>query len=117
MADLVNALFTRLDPHIVVPAYLLEDDNMLIERVEQWIADGKQEGRKEGRQEGRQEGRKEGAATILLRLLEHRFGVLPEVVRARVQAADTELLAAWGMRILTAESLDGVFADPPPDGR
>jgi hypothetical protein len=105
VADLVNALFTRLDPHIVVPAYLLEDDNMLIERVEQWIADGKQEGRKEG------------AATILLRLLEHRFGVLPEVVRARVQAADTELLAAWGMRILTAESLDGIFADPPPDGR
>jgi hypothetical protein len=109
VADLVTALFTRLDPDIMVPAFLLEDDNMLIDRVEQWIADGKQEARKEGRKAGRQE----GAAIILLRQLEHRFGVLPEVVRARVQSADTDLLADWSMRILTAESLDGVFGDRP----
>jgi hypothetical protein len=115
--DLLATMINTMDPKLRVPDNLLEARNMFEAETEQWKRNYKSEGRKEGRQEGRQEGRKEGAATILLRLLEHRFGVLPEVVRDRVQAADTNLLTAWGMRILTAESLDGVFADPPPDGR
>lgn len=82
---------------------------MLVERVEQWIADGKLAGRQEGLQEGLQK----GEAAMLLRLLEGRFGALPDAVRQRVQAADLAMLQTWGMRILDAESLDGVFADRP----
>jgi hypothetical protein len=40
----------------------------------------------EGREEGAgEEGREEGATYVLLRLLEHRFGELPEAVAAHVQ--------------------------------
>jgi len=107
--DLLRALFTRLDPDMPVPGNPLETRNMLVERVEQWIADGKLAGRQEGLQEGLQK----GEAAMLLRLLEGRFGALPDAVRQRVQAADLAMLQTWGMRILDAESLDGVFADRP----
>ncbi|MFM7584357.1 MAG: DUF4351 domain-containing protein [Caldilinea sp.] len=65
----------------------------------------REEGREKGREEGREEGRKEGATYMLLRLLEHRFGELPEAVTAHVQRlslAQTEVLVN---QALGAESL------------
>jgi len=72
-------------------------------------AEGREEGREEGRQEGREEGRKEGKR-LLLRLLTLRFRELPEPVVAWVQGATPEELELWAERILTAASLDEVFA-------
>ena len=61
-----------------------------------------------GRAERRAKGRQEGEATLLLRLLERRFGALPAPVRDRI--ADTATLEAWGLRVLDAGSLDEVLA-------
>jgi predicted transposase YdaD len=66
--------------------------------------------REEGRQEGHQEGRREGEAEMLLRLLRIRFWTLPTDAVARVQAADPETLLHWSERVLSAATLDEVFA-------
>ena len=70
--------------------------------------------REESLQEGRQEGRKEGQVEVLLRLLSLRFGKLPAPVVQRMQEAADAELAGWTERVLTAPSLDAVFADELP---
>jgi hypothetical protein len=47
---------------------------------------------------------------LLIRLLTHRFGALPEDVLARIRVADTATLGRWAERQLTAQSIDDVFA-------
>lgn len=61
------------------------------------------------RQEGRQTGRQEGEAIMLLRLLEKRFGNVPDALRATIHSADPETLLNWSERVLTCETLDNVF--------
>jgi Domain of unknown function (DUF4351) len=64
---------------------------------------------KKGRLEGRREGRREGEVRLLLGQLERKFGPLPEAVRQRVSAADSERLLRWGEGLLAAERLDELF--------
>jgi hypothetical protein len=52
----------------------------------------------------------QGEAEMLLRLLRIRFGTLPTDAVARVQEADPEILLHWSERVLTAATLDEVFA-------
>ena len=80
---------------------LLEDDELLLElpylrRI---------------REEGRAEGRREGEVEILLRLLRLRFGTVPADVTTRVTTADPETLLRWSDRVLSAPTLEAVFAD------
>jgi predicted transposase YdaD len=63
------------------------------------------------RAEGHAEGRREGEAEVLLRQLRIRFGALPEDVTARLKAADAETLLRWSERVLSAPTLDAVFAE------
>ncbi|MBF0604677.1 MAG: DUF4351 domain-containing protein [Nitrospirae bacterium] len=56
-----------------------------------------------------QEGRQKGEAALLLRLLQRRFGPLPESVTEWLHAADLSTLELWGDRVLDARSLDDVF--------
>jgi trimethylamine:corrinoid methyltransferase-like protein len=58
-----------------------------------------------------QEGVQKGEATLLLRLLERRFGPLPDDITSRVHAAATTVLEEWGLRVLDAENLAEVFGD------
>ena len=90
---------------------------MLATRAEAWeqklqqrVREGEQRAEQRGRQEGEQKGRQEGEAAILRRLLERRFGALPDWARDRIAAADTAALAEWGLRGLDAGSLDDVLA-------
>ena len=78
---------------------------MLAERVKEWTKTWVEQGLEKGREQGRQE----GEAALLLRLLERKFGPLPEEVRQRVAAADSDALLAWGERVLTADTLEEVF--------
>ena len=71
-----------------------------------WIEQGIERGRSEGREEGRAEGR----AGIVLRLLELRFGDVPDAVRERVRGASAAELEAWAEAVLVAASLDEVLA-------
>lgn len=63
----------------------------------------------EGRMAGRDEGRTEGEAALLLRLLERRFGNVPEDTQQRIRKADAETLLLWGERILDAKTLEDIW--------
>ncbi len=108
-AELLGGLMGPLAPGVRVPEELLEVRNMLATRAEDWKRQWLQEGRAKGRAEGLTEGLMKGEAALLLRQLERRFGALPTEVRARVAAADTTALEAWGLRVLDAGSLDDVL--------
>jgi hypothetical protein len=54
-------------------------------------------------------GKQRGEATMLLRLLRHKFGDLAETTRQRVETADPDTLLTWSERILTADSIEEVL--------
>ncbi|HAS52022.1 MAG TPA: cytosolic protein [Gammaproteobacteria bacterium] len=59
---------------------------------------------------GIEKGRAEGQVKFFSFLLQQRFGELPEWVEARLQQADPTNLETWGMRMLSAQRLEEVFA-------
>ena len=61
------------------------------------------------RQEGRAEGLHEGEARFLTRLLERRFGPLPDEFAARIGAASTLQLERWSEAALDAPTCEAVF--------
>jgi len=63
----------------------------------------------QGLQQGLQQGEKRGEATMLLRLIERKFGPPSERVRAQVSQADAETLLHWSERLLSAQSLEEVL--------
>lgn len=69
--------------------------------------------REEGCVEGREEGREEGAARLLLRLLEHHLGGLPETVIERVYQLSLAEAEAMVDQVLGAESLAAFTASLP----
>ena len=70
----------------------------------------RQEGREEGRQEGIQIGESRGRTALLARLLQLKFGPLAEATQQRLEQADEAQLDAWAERVLSAQSLDELFA-------
>lgn len=61
----------------------------------------------------KQEGKQEGKQETLLNLLRRKFSAVPSPLVARVETADLDTLDRWLDRILTASSLDEVFAGSP----
>ncbi len=136
-AMLAGRLMAQGDGEIAMPEDLMEVKTMLATRVEewkqQWRREGHSEGRREGHSEGRREGhseghsegrregeaagllkgrvegRAEGEATLLLRLLERRFGQLPPDVQTRIAAAGQAALEEWGLRLLDAATIEEIF--------
>jgi predicted transposase/invertase (TIGR01784 family) len=80
---------------------------MLLDSIDRWT----RETREEGRQEGLQKGRQEGEAWVLLRQLRLKFGPLAPEVEERVRSTDADRLLEWSDRVLTAERLQDVFGD------
>jgi hypothetical protein len=66
-----------------------------------------------GRQEGRQEGLHEGLTRALALHLRLRFGTVPDDFTERAQAADPAQLEQWIEQVLTADTAQAVFEDPP----
>ncbi len=62
------------------------------------------------RKEGREAGREEGLKEIVLSQFEERFGPLDPAVRKVIEKASPEQILRWAKRILSASSLDEIFA-------
>ena len=58
---------------------------------------------------GHVEGRVEGKSSLLEKLLEYRFGVLPQWASEQLGSAKEEELEAWAKAIFTAPTLEAVF--------
>jgi len=76
-------------------------------RIEMTAA--KEEGLSEGEKKGEKRGEKKGRVESLLRILDRRFGPVPNATRARVMAADPSELDGWLDRAIDAPTLDAVF--------
>ena len=72
--------------------------------------EGIEKGIEKGLEQGLQQGRHDGQAELVLKLLSSRFGSLPEALIAKVQGAANEDLQRYAERLLSAGSLDDVFA-------
>ena len=62
-----------------------------------------------GLAEGEAKGEARGEAKILARLLEKRFGALPDLIRHQITSADVERIEAWVERAFDAPNLQSVF--------
>ena len=67
-----------------------------------------------GLTKGREQGRAEGRADALLDLLKLKFSSVPEERLEQVKTAGLEELVNWSGAVLTAESIDEVFAVTAP---
>ena len=74
--------------------------------IDGWIAQGLAQGRVQGLAQGLAQGR----AEMLLEFLEMRFSV-PDAIRKRIEECnDTDQIKTWSKRVLSAASLDELFA-------
>jgi predicted transposase YdaD len=87
------------------------DHEVIGPAIRKGLQQGLEQGLKEGRQEGRKEGLKEGSQNILRRLLERRFGPLPESVGKRLVESSAAELEEISIRIFEADALEHLF--PP----
>jgi len=87
--------------------------NILDERHEKGLQEGLQEGEArgiaKGREEGREEGRRLGELSILLRLVEMKFGSLEEADKKRLSQLNHDQIIRASARILTATTLEEIF--------
>jgi predicted transposase/invertase (TIGR01784 family) len=86
-----------------------EQREMALLTFEAGMAAAREEAEQKGRQEGRQEGRAAGNAEMLLRLLTLKFGPPAASVAERLASASQAELLRWSERVLSAETLEGVF--------
>ena len=68
------------------------------------------EGMEKGRLEGREEGERAALASMLTKQARLRFRDVPPESAARIESASKADLERWLERILTAETLDDIFA-------
>jgi predicted transposase/invertase (TIGR01784 family) len=71
---------------------------------------GVQKGLQKGLQKGREEGRQEGRAAMLLDLLTLKFGPQPASIAQRLANASHADLLRWSERVLSAVTIEGIFA-------
>lgn len=79
---------------------------------QQGFSEGLEQGVKKGLEQGRQQGLSkalERQRQLIRRLLELRFGELPEWVDERLGGADADVLEQWGERLISATTLEKVF--------
>ncbi len=72
--------------------------------------EGRREGREDGLRKGLEDGQRKGQAGLIHRLLELRFGMLSAEHSQLLAGADLQQLSRWGERVLTAATLEDVFA-------
>jgi predicted transposase YdaD len=70
---------------------------------------GMQQGLEQGLEQGRVEGRMEGEQTVVMRLIEKRFGSVPAWARQRLEAMSAGEIEETALRLLDAQSLESLL--------
>jgi predicted transposase/invertase (TIGR01784 family) len=89
------------------------EEKGLAQGMEKGIAKGIEQGIEKGIKKGIKKGMTKGIAQSLLTVLTAKFGVLPDTVRAQVEAADCGQLTQWMDRVFAAECLEDIFREAP----
>jgi hypothetical protein len=61
--------------------------------------------------EGRLQGQKEGRRDSLVRILERRFGAIPDAIRARIMSGNMAEVDAWLDKAVDVGALEDVFSE------
>jgi predicted transposase/invertase (TIGR01784 family) len=80
------------------------------EGVKEGVTQGVQQGLEQGVKKGIKQGRVEGQRSLLAKQLKLKFGTLDAFAKSRLTDATSEQLDKWAERVLTAGSLDEVWA-------
>lgn len=72
---------------------------------------GLKNGLEKGLTQGLKKGLKEGEATVLIRLLEKRFGQLEQMTKQRIMEASLEQLESWTDKIFDLQTIEQLFED------
>jgi hypothetical protein len=75
--------------------------------AERWKAEGEARGEAKGLSQGRLEGQR----ALLQRQLRLKFGELSPQIIAKLEVATESDFALWTERVLSVDSLEGVFGD------
>jgi hypothetical protein len=84
---------------------LEEVKTMLATRVEQW----EQAIRQESLEKGWKGGREEGETAMLCKMLEIKYGPLPQWVLDKIARSDSATLEQWAANLFNAKTLDEAF--------
>jgi hypothetical protein len=76
---------------------------------QQGLEKGLQQGMQQGMQQGKEQGVLQGEITMLLRLIESKFGKPNKNVKQRIEQADSQTLLQWSERILHAKVLEDIW--------
>ena len=112
--ELIERLLVFLEWLVALPPeiegyYTEQVDQLKEEKAMPYVSILERRAIERGIQIGEDRGRSEGRSAMLARLLQLKFGELPDEVRQRLdQASETEL-DAWAERILFADSIEKVF--------
>jgi len=95
-------------PHLAAAAEALPEPTKetFMTAAQEWML----EGMEKGLERGREEGERSALASMLTRQVRLRFRDIPPEAVARIEAAHKPELERWIERILTAETLDDLFA-------
>jgi predicted transposase/invertase (TIGR01784 family) len=85
---------------------LVEIKTMLAQRIPTWI----QEGELRGEARGEAQGKIKGEAKTLLKLLNLKFGKVPDWIEEKVNTANKDQLDRWVECILAADTLEELFS-------
>ena len=83
---------------------------LIDEGMEKGIQKGMEKGIQKGMEKGIQKGRLEGQVALLRRQLQLKFPRAPKSAFSRLDGAGASELEAWSERIVTATTLEEVFA-------
>jgi hypothetical protein len=85
------------------------DNEIIAPFIRRKIAQVREEGRVAGQAEGLAAGLAEGQRTVLLSMVQKRFGRVPPAVRKRLAALSSEELTATSLRLLDAQRIADLF--------
>lgn len=108
-AQLIGGMFQGTGGPDAVPEDLREVKAMLATRVEAWERKLRQDAREEGLEEGLAAGTRAGEIAMLVRLLERKFGRVPDELRRRLAGADKLQLEVWADALIDARSMEELF--------
>ena len=113
LADLPDDAWERrvVVPHLIAWRLMMEQDLQRLTNEEKGLMFSMEELYAQWKRQVEEQGRRDGQRLTLLKLLGVRFGVLSDVVVARVQAATAEQLDRWTERVVTAGTLGEVLEE------
>lgn len=99
----------RMEMKAMSPYIDIEENVILKDVYYAGVEQGREQGLEQGLEQGREQGLEQGMAKILRRLVEERFGPLPDWANARIQGASPAEIERWASKVISAPTLEAAL--------